>query len=172
MRTWACRPNLSWGAPVRPYALTSWDGGLGLVDRFDDAPARTWVDVDLSALRHNTAVLTPPESTLLVMVKGNAYGHGAVEVARTVLDAGAQWLGVSFVDEGIALRASDIDMVYLTGYGFPLHRGGPMNYADTVGLFNVVQSMKRFAANPHDDAEFWKPAPLLAKLVAEGKSFS
>jgi len=80
--------------------------------------------------------------------------------------------GAKIVDEGIALRASDIDMVYLTGYGFPLHRGGPMNYADTVGLFNVVQSMKRFAANPHDDAEFWKPAPLLAKLAAEGKSFS
>jgi 3-hydroxyacyl-CoA dehydrogenase len=80
--------------------------------------------------------------------------------------------GAKIVDEGIALRASDIDMVYLTGYGFPLHRGGPMNYADTVGLFNVVQAMKRFAANPHDDAEFWKPAPLLAKLVAEGKSFS
>jgi 3-hydroxyacyl-CoA dehydrogenase len=80
--------------------------------------------------------------------------------------------GAKIVDEGIALRASDIDMVYLTGYGFPLHRGGPMNYADTVGLFNVAQSMKRFAANPHDDAEFWKPAPLLAKLVAEGKTFS
>ena len=44
--------------------------------------------------------------------------------------------------------ATDIDMVYLTGYGFPLHRGGPMCYADTVGLFNVVQAMKRFAANP------------------------
>jgi hypothetical protein len=43
-------------------------------------------------------------------------------------------------------------MVYLTGYGFPLHRGGPMCYADQVGLFNVVQAMKRFARNPHDDA--------------------
>ena len=76
------------------------------------------------------------------------------------------------MEEGIALRASDIDMVYLTGYGFPLHRGGPMNYADTVGLYNVVSAMKRFAANPHDDATFWQPAPLLAKLAAEGKSFS
>jgi 3-hydroxyacyl-CoA dehydrogenase len=47
-----------------------------------------------------------------------------------------------------------------------------MNYADQVGLFNVVGAMKRFAANPLDDAEFWQPAPLLAKLVAEGKSFS
>jgi len=80
--------------------------------------------------------------------------------------------GAKIVDEGIAQRASDIDMVYLTGYGFPLHRGGPMNYADTVGLFNVIQAMRRFAANPHDDAAFWKPAPLLARLAAEGKSFN
>jgi len=80
--------------------------------------------------------------------------------------------GAKIVEEGIALRASDIDMVYLTGYGFPLFRGGPMNYADTVGLFNVVQAMKRFAANPQDDAASWQPAPLLAKLAAEGKSFS
>ncbi len=80
--------------------------------------------------------------------------------------------GAKIVDEGIASKASDIDMVYLTGYGFPLHRGGPMCYADTVGLFNVVATMKRFAANPLDDAEFWQPAPLLARLAAEGKSFS
>jgi 3-hydroxyacyl-CoA dehydrogenase len=76
------------------------------------------------------------------------------------------------LEEGIASRASDIDMVYLTGYGFPLHRGGPMCYADTVGLYNVAQAMKRFAQNPDDDPAFWQPAPLLARLVAEGKSFS
>ncbi len=76
------------------------------------------------------------------------------------------------LDEGIASKASDIDMVYLTGYGFPLHRGGPMCYADQQGLFNVVQTMKRFAANPLDDAGFWQPAPLLARLAAEGKSFT
>jgi len=80
--------------------------------------------------------------------------------------------GAKILEEGIAQRASDIDMVYLTGYGFPLHRGGPMNYADQQGLFNVVQSMKRFAANPHDDAGFWKPAPLLARLAADGKTFN
>ncbi len=80
--------------------------------------------------------------------------------------------GAKIVEEGIASKASDIDMVYLTGYGFPLHRGGPMCYADTVGLFNVVQAMKKFAANPHDDASFWQPAPLLARLAAEGKAFS
>ena len=80
--------------------------------------------------------------------------------------------GAKILEEGIASKASDIDMVYLTGYGFPLHRGGPMCYADTQGLFNVVQAMKRFAANPLDDASFWQPAPLLAKLAAESKSFT
>ncbi|MEF7617312.1 3-hydroxyacyl-CoA dehydrogenase NAD-binding domain-containing protein [Aquincola sp. MAHUQ-54] len=76
------------------------------------------------------------------------------------------------LEEGIASKASDIDMVYLTGYGFPLWRGGPMNYADEQGLYNVVQAMKRFAKNPHDDAAFWQPAPLLAKLADEGKRFN
>jgi len=80
--------------------------------------------------------------------------------------------GSAILQEGISSRASDIDMVYLTGYGFPLHRGGPMLYADEVGLYNVVDSMKRFAANPHGDPAFWKPTPLLAKLAGEGKKFS
>ncbi len=80
--------------------------------------------------------------------------------------------GSAILQEGISSRASDIDMVYLTGYGFPLHRGGPMLYADEVGLYNVVDRMKRFAANPHGDPGFWKPAPLLAKLASEGKRFN
>ena len=76
------------------------------------------------------------------------------------------------LEEGIASKAGDIDMVYLMGYGFPIYRGGPMNYADQVGLFNVVQSMGRFAQNPLDDAAFWQPAPLLARLAAEGRTFN
>jgi len=80
--------------------------------------------------------------------------------------------GAAILQEGISSRASDIDMVYLTGYGFPRHRGGPMLYADEVGLHKVVDGMKRFAANPHGDPDFWKPAPLLAKLASEGKSFN
>lgn len=80
--------------------------------------------------------------------------------------------GARILEEGIALRASDIDMVYLTGYGFPLWRGGPMCYADTVGLYNVVQTMKRFARNPLDDGKFWEPAPLLARLAEQGKGFT
>jgi 3-hydroxyacyl-CoA dehydrogenase len=80
--------------------------------------------------------------------------------------------GAAILEEGIAQRASDIDMVYLTGYGFPLYRGGPMLYADEFGLYNVVAAMERFAANPHGDPGFWKPAPLLAKLAGDGKRFN
>jgi 3-hydroxyacyl-CoA dehydrogenase len=63
-------------------------------------------------------------------------------------------------------------VVYLTGYGFPRHRGGPMFFADTVGLANVVQVMQRFAQNPHADSTFWTPAPLLTQLAVEGKTFN
>jgi 3-hydroxyacyl-CoA dehydrogenase len=80
--------------------------------------------------------------------------------------------GARILAEGIAARASDIDMVYITGYGFPMFRGGPMLYADQVGLFNVVHAMRRFQQNPRDDAKFWEPAPLIVKLAAEGKGFN
>ncbi|WP_395408090.1 3-hydroxyacyl-CoA dehydrogenase NAD-binding domain-containing protein [Pseudoduganella sp. UC29_106] len=78
--------------------------------------------------------------------------------------------GALILEEGIALRASDIDMVYLTGYGFPLHRGGPMFYADTVGLPNVLAAIEGFAKGRHGEA--WQPAPLLLKLAGEGKGFN
>ncbi|MES2739664.1 MAG: 3-hydroxyacyl-CoA dehydrogenase NAD-binding domain-containing protein [Pseudomonadota bacterium] len=78
--------------------------------------------------------------------------------------------GARILEEGIALRASDIDMVYLAGYGFPLHRGGPMFYADTVGLPNVLVAMDGYARGRHGDA--WQPAPLLRTLAAQGKTFN
>jgi 3-hydroxyacyl-CoA dehydrogenase len=84
--------------------------------------------------------------------------------------------GAKILEEGIALRASDIDMIYLTGYGFPAYRGGPMLYADMYGLYNVMNRMADFAAQaaktPNGDPDAWKPAPLLAKLAAEGKNFN
>ncbi len=80
--------------------------------------------------------------------------------------------GAKILEEGIASKASDIDMVYLTGYGFPVYRGGPMLYADMIGLPKVVELMKGYAANPNGDPAFWTPAPLLAKLAAEGKTFT
>ncbi len=74
------------------------------------------------------------------------------------------------LEEGIALRASDIDMVYLTGYGFPPYRGGPMFYADSVGLENVLKSIRGFQAGYQ--GAVWKPAPLLVKLAKEGRKFN
>jgi len=69
----------------------------------------------------------------------------------------------------IALRASDIDIVYIYGYGFPRYRGGPMFYADTVGLDKVYEAVQRYHSA---HGELWKPAALLAKLAAEAKKFN
>jgi 3-hydroxyacyl-CoA dehydrogenase len=79
--------------------------------------------------------------------------------------------GARILEEGIAQRASDIDVVYLAGYGFPVQRGGPLFHASRVGLGTVVRRMKEFAANPHADPAFWKPARLLSQLAAAGKTF-
>ena len=79
--------------------------------------------------------------------------------------------GAKILEEGIALRASDIDVVYLTGYGFPLQRGGPMFHASQVGLGQVLRRMKQFAANPHAEPASWKPAKLLVSLAATGRGF-
>ena len=76
------------------------------------------------------------------------------------------------LDERIALRASDIDVVYLAGYGFPRYRGGPMFYADTVGLYNVVRRMRRFAANAHADPGSGNRRRCSPRLAAEGKTFN
>jgi 3-hydroxyacyl-CoA dehydrogenase len=77
--------------------------------------------------------------------------------------------GARVLEEGIALRSSDIDVVYIAGYGFPDFRGGPMFYADTVGLANVLRAMRGFARGYQPDA--WRPAPLLQRLAAENRSF-
>ena len=78
--------------------------------------------------------------------------------------------GAKILEEGIAMRASDIDMVYLSGYGFPLWRGGPMFYADTVGLSKVLAAMEKHAKGYH--GECWQPAALLSRLAAAGKTFN
>ncbi|HEY2678361.1 MAG TPA: 3-hydroxyacyl-CoA dehydrogenase NAD-binding domain-containing protein [Steroidobacteraceae bacterium] len=80
--------------------------------------------------------------------------------------------GARIVEDGIAQRSSDIDIVYLNGYGFPAWRGGPMFYADQVGLGEVARALRHIAAQPDVDKAFWTPAPLLARLSSEGKTFS
>jgi 3-hydroxyacyl-CoA dehydrogenase len=78
--------------------------------------------------------------------------------------------GAVILEEGIASKASDIDMVYLNGYGFPKFRGGPMLYADQVGLFNVAQAMQRYAKGYQGHA--WQVAASLQKLANEGNGFN
>ena len=77
--------------------------------------------------------------------------------------------GVKILEEGKAIRSSDIDVVWQNGYGWPVYRGGPMWYGDQIGAAKVLEKMKEFQAKMGDD---FKPAPLLEKLVAEGKKFS
>jgi 3-hydroxyacyl-CoA dehydrogenase len=78
--------------------------------------------------------------------------------------------GAKILEEGIASKASDIDMVYLTGYGFPLWRGGPMLYADTVGLYNVERAIRRYASQRNGDA--WQVAASLVERAAQGRGFN
>jgi 3-hydroxyacyl-CoA dehydrogenase len=77
--------------------------------------------------------------------------------------------GARILEEGYALRASDIDIIYLNGYGFPAYRGGPMWYADTVGLKKVYARISEFH---RQHGEIWQPAPLLARLAEQGKTFA
>ena len=77
--------------------------------------------------------------------------------------------GARILEEGYALRASDIDIIYINGYGFPAHRGGPMWYADTVGLKQVYERVSEFQ---RQHGEIWQPAPLLKLLAGQGKTFA
>jgi len=76
--------------------------------------------------------------------------------------------GAKILDEGFALRSSDIDIIYIYGYGFPVHRGGPMFYADTVGPAAVYDDVCKFQKQ---HGELWQPAPLLERLARENKKF-
>ncbi|MDH3647892.1 MAG: 3-hydroxyacyl-CoA dehydrogenase NAD-binding domain-containing protein [Gammaproteobacteria bacterium] len=80
--------------------------------------------------------------------------------------------GARILQEGIALRASDIDIVWTNGYGFPPYRGGPMFYADTVGIKKVYDTICHFRNTLDDRFGYWEPAPLLEKLARTGKTFA
>jgi|TARA_B100001093_G_scaffold185707_1_gene178409 3-hydroxyacyl-CoA dehydrogenase len=76
--------------------------------------------------------------------------------------------GARILEEGVAQRSGDMDIVYINGYGFPIWRGGPMFYANQLGLSEVINKMNDFSEL---DAHFWKPAPLLRKLADESSTF-
>jgi len=77
--------------------------------------------------------------------------------------------GANIVHEGIAQRPLDVDATLMHGFGFPRYRGGPMHYADTVGLDNVLADIRAFA---QEDPLFWRASPLIVDLVARGRNFA
>ena len=117
-----------------------------------------------------------PDPEVEILIAAEAARRG---VAQRVLDAGAiveRLLfpmineGARILAEGIARRPGDIDVIWVYGYGFPVYRGGPMHYADSVGLASICDRLMGFAASTGDDRH--RPCPLLARLAAEGKAFA
>ncbi|MGY1410247.1 3-hydroxyacyl-CoA dehydrogenase NAD-binding domain-containing protein [Luteimonas sp. A611] len=117
-----------------------------------------------------------PSAEVEAMIVGQSKAQGIArraigdeEIVERLLYALANE-GARILEEGIAARASDIDIVYLSGYGFPVWRGGPMFHADQVGLYNVLATMRRYARGHRGEA--WEPAPLLVELAESGRSFN
>ncbi|AVS63490.1 3-hydroxyacyl-CoA dehydrogenase [Paracidovorax avenae] len=115
-----------------------------------------------------------PDPEVLAIVDAERAKKGVVPRSFTPQEIMRRYMaamvneGAKVVEEGIALRPLDVDVTFLSGYGFPRFRGGPMHYADTVGLPKILADIREFA---QEDPLFWKPAPLLEKLAAEGRDF-
>ena len=120
--------------------------------------------------RHGT-----PDPQVLAIIDAERQRAGVTPRAFGAEDIQRRYLAAmineaaNVLREGIALRPSDIDMVFLSGYGFPRHRGGPMHYADRVGLANVLADIRAYAK---EDPAFWKPSPLLVELAESGRDFA
>ena len=168
---WATRKRrqaaaLAWGAPKARY--------VEVADRICE---RGWFGQKTGRgfyLYANGARTGMPDPEVLAIVDAERAKKGVTprpftpeEIMRRYMAAMVNE-GAKVVQEGIALRPLDVDVTFLSGYGFPRHRGGPMKYADMVGLDKVLADLREFA---QEDPLFWKPAPLLEKLVAEGRNF-
>jgi 3-hydroxyacyl-CoA dehydrogenase len=158
---WAIRKRRAVEYPDMAYSKTG--DLLCAMGRFGQKTGAGWYDYKAG---DRTAY---PSGVVTTMIEDHARALGIVrrqigdeEIVERLVYALVNE-GARLLEEGIALRASDIDMVYLTGYGFPLFRGGPMFHADTVGLPKVLEAVRRFG---------WEPAPLLAKLAVEGGTFN
>ncbi len=148
----------------RPTALLTERGWLGQKTgrgyyRYDGAPGKRTPDAEV------VAMLAQEASRLGVPQRR----PGAAEIVERCLYAMINE-GAALLEQGIALRASDIDVVYTSGYGFPRYRGGPMFYADSVGLEKIYQRILEFQREL--DPQYWTPAPLLEKLALSGSSFA
>jgi 3-hydroxyacyl-CoA dehydrogenase len=116
-----------------------------------------------------------PDSEVAGLARQWAFEAGVAQHSLSSEEIGERCIyalvneGARILEEGYALRAVDIDVIYLNGYGFPAYRGGPMWYADTVGLKEVYERICHFR---QQHGELWEPAPLLRRLAEEGKSFA
>lgn len=165
---WAIRKRRYVEKPEMTYSKTA--DLLCEIGRFGQKTGKGWYDYQPG----DRNALPSAEVEAIIVKNSDALGLtrrriGDEEIVERLLFALANE-GALLLSEGIAAKASDIDIVYLAGYGFPAWRGGPMFHADAVGLYNVVAAMNRYAKGYQGQA--WTPAPLLAELAAAGKSFN
>ncbi len=165
---WAIRKSraaLHPGRPVKPNVADA----LCELGRFGQKTGKGWYryeagqrapipDPDVIAL------LDQHRKTLGIQARAFTDDGIVTRCVYALINEGAKLLG-----EGIAARASDIDMVYLTGYGFPAYRGGPMHYANEVGLFQVARTLTALAK---DGDSSWEPAPLIVDCLSTGRALS
>ena len=144
------------------------EDGLCELGRYGQKTGKGWYRYD-----ENRRASTDPEVTTLVRKWSADAGIPQRQIStEEIVDRCNYALvneGARILEEGYALRAVDIDIIYLNGYGFPAHRGGPMWYADTVGLQKVYQRISEFQKQ---HGELWAPAPLLKRLAETGKTFA
>ncbi len=126
--------------------------------RYDDGARRGTPDPEVEA------IITEERKSLGITPRAFSDAEIVRRYMAAMINEAAQ-----VVDEGIARRPLDVDVTLLAGYGFPRWRGGPMNYADQTGLAEILNNIKEFSK---DDDFFWQPAPLLEKLVTEGRNFA
>ena len=165
---WAIRKRRA--AEGRPYAYTRIADRLCELGRFGQKSGAGWYD-------YRPGERTPrPNAEVNAMIVEYSAQIGLERRAiadEEIIERLVYALvneGARILEECIAQRASDIDLVYLNGYGFPAWRGGPMYYADTVGLGEVLVRMRHYAQGRH--GELWTPAPLITRLAAEGGTFT
>jgi 3-hydroxyacyl-CoA dehydrogenase len=165
---WAIRKRLYAEYPDRPFSRIP--DRICELGRFGQKTGAGWYDY-----KPGERAAVPSEAvTKIVLEESERLGLKRRKVSDAEIVERALYAlineGARILEEGVAARSSDIDIVYIAGYGFPDFRGGPMFYADTVGLSNIVRAMHGFAKGYRPDA--WVPAPLLKRLATENRDFA
>ena len=165
---WSIRKRLYTEYPDRPFSRIP--DRICELGRFGQKSGAGWYDYKPG----ERAAIASEAVTKIVLEESERLGLKRRKVSDEEIVERALYSlineGARILEEGVAARSSDIDIVYIAGYGFPDFRGGPMFYADTVGLANIVRAMRGFAKGYRPDA--WEPAPLLQRLAAENRGFA